>query len=326
MNAPPPAPDEIARLESLRSLQILDTLPEERFDRVTRLAKRLFDVPIALVNLIDADRQWFKSRIGLTVREMPREVAFCTHTLGGEGLMVVPDMSQDVRFKGNPLVYGATGIRFYAGHPLRAEDGGKVGTFCIMGVKPRSLDAAERESLVDLARIAERELVAGQVAMRDELTRLPNRRGFELLGQHALNVCKRIGKPASLVHFDLNDFRKVNEAHGRIEGDFALTTFADVLRSAMRDTDVLARVGSDEFVALLTQADPDQAAAAVARFTHALLERNIELDRGYRLGFTWGQVAFASWRHASIATMVEEADAALRERQQAAPTLSTEGG
>jgi diguanylate cyclase (GGDEF)-like protein len=316
MNPPPLDPHEIARLESLRSLEILDTLPEERFDRVTRLAKRLFDVPIALVNLIDADRQWFKSRIGLTVREMPREISFCAHTIQGEGLMVVPDLSQDARFKANPLVYGATGIRFYAGHPLRAADGGKVGTFCIMGVEPRTLDAAGRESLLDLARIAERELIAGQIAMCDELTGLPNRRGFELLGQHALNVCKRIGKPASLVYFDLNDFKKVNEAHGRLEGDFALTTFASVLRTVMRDTDVLARVGSDEFVALLTQADADQSAAAVARFTQALLERSIELDRGYRLGFTSGQVAFANWRHPTIGTMVGEAAAALRESQQ----------
>jgi GAF domain-containing protein len=120
MSQAPLPPDEAARLERLRLFGILDTPPEERFDRLTRLARRLFDVPIALLSLVDDDRQWFKSKDGLDVEETSREVAFCAHAIRNDGVMVVQDALEDERFRENPLVQGVPHIRFYAGRTVKA--------------------------------------------------------------------------------------------------------------------------------------------------------------------------------------------------------------
>lgn len=161
IKAPPPA-DEKRRLADLRDLSLLDTPPEERFDRITRIAQRVFKVPIALVSLVDRDRQWFKSRQGLAAAETPRDVSFCAHTILGHDIMVVPDAKLDPRFQDNPLVSGDPFIRFYAGCPLNMKEGRKAGTLCVIDRKPRSLSPADFELLSDLASLVEDELDAGE--------------------------------------------------------------------------------------------------------------------------------------------------------------------
>ena len=178
MKTPDTPQDEDARLKTLRSLNILDTSAEERFDRLTRIAKRMFDVPIALVSLVDEDRQWFKSCIGLSVRETPRDISFCGHAILGNEVFLIPDTLKDERFIDNPLVADEPNIRFYAGCPLRFPDGSMLGTLCIIDQKPRNLDEEDLEALKDLASTAERELAAVQMATTDELTNIPNRRGL----------------------------------------------------------------------------------------------------------------------------------------------------
>ncbi|AWG45982.1 MULTISPECIES: PAS domain S-box protein [unclassified Massilia] len=154
---------EPARLAALDSLDVLDTPAEQRFDRFTRLAALSFRVPIALVSLVDENRQWFKSRCGLDVSEMPRSLAFCSHAVALGGMLVVEDASRDPRFADNPLVTGAPHIRFYAGQPLFC-DGQPVGTLCIIDRAPRTLSDAERQALRDLADLAEVELNHVRVA------------------------------------------------------------------------------------------------------------------------------------------------------------------
>lgn len=154
-----PIPDnEERRLAALRQLAIMDTPDEDRFDRITRLAARVLGAPIAAVSLVDSSRQWLKSVVGLNARETSRDVAFCAHTILGEDTMVVEDALADERFVDNPLVLGAPMIRFYAGHPLRANDGSAVGSLCIIGPQPRSLTREDQSILEDLAQLAEREL------------------------------------------------------------------------------------------------------------------------------------------------------------------------
>ncbi|MBS0364000.1 MAG: GAF domain-containing protein [Proteobacteria bacterium] len=157
-----PATDEEARLASLRELRILDTPPEERFDRITRLAAALFDVPTALISLVDENRQWFKSTCGLDAKETPRDESFCAHAVASRDILIVPDALRDDRFADNPVVVGPARVRFYAGHPLFASDGACLGTLCILDRRPRDLDAAALQNLKDLAAIAADELEAGR--------------------------------------------------------------------------------------------------------------------------------------------------------------------
>jgi PAS domain S-box-containing protein len=157
MKAPIP-PNEAQRLEALRALGLLDTPDEERFDRITRLARRLFDVPIALVTLVDGQRQWFKSRQGLGVCETARDISFCGHAILRPGPMVIPDAARDERFADNPLVTGEPGIRFYAGQPIAAPDGSLVGVLCVGDHRPRDLGAEEMRLLGDLAGLVEDQL------------------------------------------------------------------------------------------------------------------------------------------------------------------------
>lgn len=157
VEAPIPA-DEAERLASLYALKILDTPPEDRFDRITRVAQRLFEVPITYLALVDARRQWFKSQLGLTVEETPRNISFCGHAIMGDRPLVVPNAPRDSRFHDNPLVVGEPHVCFYAGYPLSAPDGRKVGTLCLVDRQPRQLVAWELALLEDLAHMAETEL------------------------------------------------------------------------------------------------------------------------------------------------------------------------
>jgi CheY-like chemotaxis protein len=164
MRAAVPA-DEERRLASLRALGILDTGPEERFDRITRLASALFDAPIALVSLVDQDRQWFKSCYGVNMKETPRDAAFCSHVVYDREPMIVPDTFLDTRFADNPLVVDEPRIRFYAGCPLILDDGACVGSLCVIDTRPRSLEGPDLARLRDLADLAVQE-IRGMAAAR----------------------------------------------------------------------------------------------------------------------------------------------------------------
>ena len=149
---------EDQRIKALHDLQILDTPPEERFDRITKIAQILFDVPIALVSLVDTNRQWFKSCVGLSARETPRSMSFCSHAILEEDVMAIEDAKNDVRFADNPLVTGEPYIRFYAGKPIRGPTNQLLGTLCIIDKIPRKLTKGDRGLLIDLANWVENEI------------------------------------------------------------------------------------------------------------------------------------------------------------------------
>ena len=189
MAGAPTPPDEAERLEELRRFGVLDTPPERRFDRLTRLVAGLLDVPISLVSLVDSDRQWFKSKVGLAADETPRELAFCAHAILGDKVLIVPDAADDARFRDNPLVTGDPNIRFYAGAPLVTGAGKRVGTLCAIDRKPRELTAQQRSLLQELAAVVvdELELSASLHALA-ERTRQLTRRNDELRTfSHALS-------------------------------------------------------------------------------------------------------------------------------------------
>jgi GAF domain-containing protein len=161
---PAPIPvDDTARLDALRALLILDTPPEERFDRIVEFAASEFDVPIVLISLVDEKRQWFKARVGVEVCETEREISFCGHAILQRELFEVLDAARDPRFADNPLVLGEPFIRFYVGAPLTLPGGATVGSLCLIDTQPRGFDDMDRAILGTL-----RDLAVAELAGRTE--------------------------------------------------------------------------------------------------------------------------------------------------------------
>jgi diguanylate cyclase (GGDEF)-like protein len=306
---PPEKPvNEQARLDTLRSLNLRDSVREERFDRLTRLARRLFNVPIAIVSIVDAEREWFKSSLGFELTETAREISFSGHAILGDDLLVVPDTTRDERFHDNPLVLNPPHIRFYAGCPITARNGNKLGTFAIIDHAPRELGESERELLRDLAGMAEQEITAAQHETIDELTMLSNRHGFEVLAERALKVCKRSDVPATLLLFNIKDLREINDHFGYAEGNHALEAFSTLLVEIFRESDVIGRIGGDEFVVLLTNTAKTDSPDVLARLTDALKHFNRISRSGYRLAYSVEAVEYDPEMHHSIGELLQEAD------------------
>jgi diguanylate cyclase (GGDEF)-like protein len=306
---------EDTRIDTLQSMKILDTPAEERFDRLTRIAAKLFDVPIALVSLVDENRLWFKSSYGLDMNEMPRDTSFCTHAILGEDILLVPDAARDERFSGSPVVTAGPTIRFYAGCPLKAADGSALGTLCLMDRKPREFTEDDMALQRDLAHMAERELAAGEMVTMDELTMLSNRRGFEVLSSHALELSRRFEKPAALLYFKLDHFTEITDSSGQAEGDRALKAFGQLLKLTFRESDVLGRLGGDEFAVLMTNVSNNELENALERLHSTVEKFNKEAKRDYNIDFSFGKVGFDASGHADVGDLMAQADA-LMFRQQ----------
>jgi diguanylate cyclase (GGDEF)-like protein len=303
----PPAPlpeNESQRLRSLHALDILDTPPEERFDRLTRVARRLFDAPIALMSLVDEDRQWFKSRPGLDFQQTPRDLAFCAHAILDEGVFIVQDALRDDRFRDNPLVTNFPEIRFYAGYPVKAPDGSPLGTLCVIDHEPREFEDEDVDALRDLAGLAEQELKSLSLATSDDLTGLTNRRGFEAIASYTVALCHRMHRPATLLLFDLDEFKVVNDTRGHAAGDRVLQEFAEHLLSTFRDSDVVARLGGDEFCVLLSGATPTEIPRPLA-----LLRARRNASNEPIAEFSVGAATYDPRKHQKVADLVAEADA-----------------
>lgn len=282
MALPPYPPDEEARLKELEGLHILDTPAEERFDRITRLAMSLFDVPITLISLVDGKRVWFKSSQGLAASEVPREISFCSHAILTSETLVVQDASRDIRFQDNPLVTGEANIQFYAGHPLMGPNGHRLGVLCLLDHKPREFGDKELQNLRDLAVLAEAELGVAQItqthqkllretgklrdqALVDSLTRLWNRGAiFEILELEWARAQKS-GAPVGVIMADLDEFKKINDTLGHPTGDAVLLKTAQLLRTCLRDSDAAGRYGGEEFLVVLPGAELDIAMKVAER-------------------------------------------------------------
>lgn len=207
--------DENSRLAALQALRILDTPSEEMFDRLTRTAARMCGTKIALISLVDAHRQWFKSAVGLeVVRETPREVSICTYAIEIDGILEIPDTREDPRFRDNPLVVDDPNIRFYAGAPLVLSDGHRVGTLCVIDDKPGALQEPQRETLIDLART-----VVTILEQRRSLGTAIGRMSQALIGAEAANSARSqyLGTMSHELRTPLN----------------AIIGFSDILRQEM---------------------------------------------------------------------------------------------
>lgn len=252
LGAPPPA-NEDDRLAALHSYDILDTAPEPLYDDITAAAAQLCRTPMALISLIDQDRQWFKSRVGMQPAETPRELAFCAHAiLQPDQMMEVGDTFVDPRFARNALVTGGPQIRFYAGAPLLTSDGVALGTLCVLDRAPRTLSDAERTALQALARQVVTTIELRQAArllegdaLRDPLTDLWNREGLEHVLEDAAPVAKQHGLAFVLIEID--GFKRLKLQFGSDAADATLVQAARCIETEPQEPGGVARIGAAHF-------------------------------------------------------------------------------
>lgn len=268
---PPAFPDnETERLDSLRRMLLLDTPDEEAFDRITRIAHNLFQVPIALVSLVDLNRQWFKSCVGLPVRETGRDVSFCGHAILGDEIFIIDDASKDARFADNPLVTAGPCIRFYAGKPLRNAEGFNIGTLCIIDDKPRHLSSEQRQMLNDIGIWAETVLKLRQLsesqktllqqldaAKRNEqidpLLQVWNQRGISSLLEQELQQRNQTGGALTIASISLDQFKSLTQRYGLDFANHALKLVTAKLRSCIGEQGVIGRTRDDELLLILPE-------------------------------------------------------------------------
>ncbi len=296
------------KIANIRSLDLFYTPLEERFERITRLARRALQVPVAAVTLINDEKQWFKSVAGWGVSELPRDQGLCHLTADENRVLMIPDTLIDPRTADCPIVTSAPRFRAYAGHPLVDDHGVVAGTFAVFDVRPRQFTAADRQSLIDLASMTQREVLSDQLsdahtalvaklsvarreAMMDPLTRLWNRRGASVLLKGAFDMADQRGTRVTLALLDLDNFKRINDSYGHQIGDEVLRKVSARLVSAVRTNDAVCRVGGDEFLIVMRDADAKPAARVAERVRRVITDapiptRDGALPMSVSVGFT----------------------------------------
>jgi diguanylate cyclase (GGDEF)-like protein len=323
MKCPIPA-NEISRLQAVYAYDILDTLPEVDFDTITRIASMALKVPAAVIGLMDSDRLWFKSQLGLGVTELDRQIAFCAHAIMAPNeLLVVENMLEDERFQNNPLVTQAPNLRFYAGAPLINLQGYALGTIAVADTVPRRFTPQEGEILKDFSKLVvstlEHRSKASQyqkLALTDQLTGLPNRSNFERTLDLQIAHSSRTGDPFSLFYMDLNQFKMVNDTYGHAAGDEVLARVAQAMLSQLRAGDMLARLGGDEF-GMIVRGSAEETSQPLMQRISEVVAKPIMLSNGKQvsIGISIGNVAYSELT-GSLDKIMAQADKALYQNKR----------
>ncbi len=294
---------EQQRLESIERMAVLYTPAEECFDRITRLASRLFATPIAMLSVVGDQHIWFKSRIGTEISEVSRADGFSGVAMDHVGPLVVPDALADPRFSRCGLVVNAPYARFYAGIAIRSPDGAKIGSLGVIDTEPRHIADAELVYLRDLAAITEdefhrRHLTSSQQSMImelgeaqrrsmvDPLTSVWNRAGLESILSRELSQLSARGLPLSVAMVDIDHFKEVNDKFGHGAGDTALVEVARRLRAAARPHDSVTRFGGEEFVVVLPECDECAAQAVGERLRARIAGNPVVIGQSLQLDIT----------------------------------------
>lgn len=308
--------DEAGRLAALNRYDALSGGDDQPFRRVVELVQTVLSVPIAAVTLIDSDRQWLLSTGGAEIRSTPREHAFCNETIKQRGPLAVTDATLDPRFAANPGVVGPPHIRSYLGVPLTTPDGYNIGTLCAVDLEPRPFDARHAGILSKLADIVVEQLELRQIAKQDAMTGALTRRGFFAEVEKEFLRATRYDRPSALVMIDVDRFRDINDRYGHAAGDAVLVSIANACMSTMRRSDVLGRIGGEEFALLLPETEAEEAGEAAERIRRTVESTIVETSAGaIRATISLGIAPIPAVSEGSNAWLAE-ADIALYEAKQ----------
>jgi diguanylate cyclase (GGDEF)-like protein len=300
--------DDTPRLRALQLLQVLEEPVDARLEKFTQLARKLFDVPVAMVSLVPNDRMWYRMHLGIDVSVAKRNVAACGRAEHQADIFVVEDARKDLGVHYVPTETDQPRIRFYAEYPIREPSGLRIGALCLIDSAPRRFSVEDREALRSLGQLAEQQLESYLLATTDELTKVSNRRGFLQLAQKGLAIANRAGDGSVLMMFDLDGFKDINDMLGHNVGDQALAEFARWLTRTCRDADIVGRLGGDEFCAFLPNCDLDGAAALVERLVHHISEVNASCALPARIQFSVGIAVAEPGQNQSLDTLLARAD------------------
>jgi diguanylate cyclase (GGDEF)-like protein len=308
----PLPPNEAARQAALERYQVLDTSPERFYDDAATLAAAICGTPIAMVSLIDNERQWYKSKVGIDLTETHRRDAFCAHAIMTPDMpLIVKDAWVDERFKDSALVTANPNIRFYAGAPLVTPEGQALGTLCVIDTIPRDITAAQLTALEALSRTVASHLEQGrhiadlerlmlakdahveelqeytqaleeassryrEESLIDPVTNGPNRRACEIRLEEEHQRALRYGASYALLTIDVDNFKDVNDLHGHSRGDAVLAMASKLLRKCLRPNDFVGRLGGDEFVAILPRTNARGAQVLAERMRRTIYNASWE--------------------------------------------------
>lgn len=255
------------RLRVLYDYHVLDTEAEDAFDRITRLAARVLETPTAIISLVDRDRQWFKSSVGIALKETPRHFSFCTHTIRGHGPLLVSDALLDDRFRTNPLVVGPPHIRAYAGMPLRSASGHNIGALCVNDIKPRTFSRDQIDLLRDLARLAVDELELRRWHGNDVLTGALNADAFKTEANAEIASVRSHNRPLACVLLDIPDLSALNREFGYSVGDALVVKLGAFCLRELDARCIFGRLTSSTFATLLPGTGESEAREVVSKLS-----------------------------------------------------------
>ncbi len=323
MIEPEDHPEEAERLQALEALNLLDTAAEERFDRITRIARHVFKTDIALVSLVDKDRQWFKSAQGLGASETSRAISFCGHAVAKNETLVVDNASVDERFFDNPLVTGDPNIRFYAGQPLHTSDGWPVGTLCVINSQPKTLSEEEKMLLEDLAKLVEAELVLSSTLVAnqrlkqklaeaeknstDGASRAWSQEFITDLARSELLTAQRDGQPFSIALLEIDRLDDVKSDQSDLAFKAILDAIAQRLRAGLSAADTIGRFGENRFLVVL----PNCSLRAADRTAEGLRKQLRRAPFPYGTAVTGSFGVTTADKDSTLASMLKAADRAL---------------
>lgn len=285
------SPLEDQRLASLYRYNLLDTPAEEAFDCITRLARTALNTPIALITLIDRNRQWFKSRQGVEVSETARDLSFCNRTIEGNVALIVPNLAKDTVFCKNSLVVNKPNLRFYWGIPLRTRDGFNIGSLCVLGYEPRKPRDSEIVILSDLAKLTSDQIELRHIVDMDYATGLGTNRTFLITGAMEMEKAKKDNSSLSLIVFEIGHFSKIAPTYGHNLSDTLLRSVSAKCKSLLPSDTFFARIGGGRFAVLLPKKDLETSRI----LGHSLLQAvqqikvessNVELKPVIHIGIT----------------------------------------